>query len=87
MTAFLNPIKNALILSIMALVFFTSTGCHKRDYPCPGLGQSNEADMSLFDENGKLKDKKSSNRRISKDNGLVQKKKHKKLAAPRKTHL
>jgi hypothetical protein len=86
MTALLNPIRKALILSILAFVFIT-TGCHKNDYPCPGLGQSNEADMSLFDENGKLKDKKSSNRRISKDNGLVQKKKPKKLNAPRKTHL
>ncbi|HXA02655.1 MAG TPA: hypothetical protein VNW99_11745 [Cytophagaceae bacterium] len=87
MTALLNPIKKALILSIAAFIFFLSNGCHKRDYPCPGLGKSNEADMSLFDENGKLKDKKNGGRRIGKDNGLVQKKKPKKLNSPRKTHL
>jgi hypothetical protein len=88
MTALLNPIKKALIISIAAFTFILSNGCHKRDYPCPGLGQSNEADMSLFDEDGKLKDnKKNSRHRISKDNGLVNKKKPKKLTAPRKTHL
>jgi len=87
MTALLNPIKKALIICIAAFSLILSNGCHKRDYPCPGLGQSNEADMSLFDENGKLKDKKSNGRRVSKDNGLIQKKKPKKLNAQRKTHL
>jgi hypothetical protein len=87
MIVLLNPIKKALILSIIAFVFITSSGCHKRDYPCPGLGQSNEADMSLFDENGKLKDKKTGSRRIGKDNGLINKKKPKKLSSPRKTHI
>jgi hypothetical protein len=87
MTALLNPIKKALIISIAAFIFILSYGCQSHNYPCPGLGQSNEADMSLFDENGKLKDKKSGGHRISKDNGLVNKKKPKKLNTPRKTHL
>jgi hypothetical protein len=87
MTALLNPIKKALIICIAAFTLILSNGCHKRDYPCPGLGQSNEADMSLFDADGKLKDKKNGNHRINKDNGMVQKKKPKKLTSQRKTHL
>lgn len=75
---------NKLVIIIPLLLI--SFACHKRDYPCPGLGQSNEADMSMFDENGKLKTD-GKNSRISKSNGLVKKKKPKRLSAPRKTHL
>lgn len=62
------------------------SSCRNKSYPCPGLGQSNEADMSMFDENGKLKDSKGKGR-IDKGNGLVSKKTPKKLKAQRKTHL
>jgi len=60
--------------------------CRNKSYPCPGLGNSSEADLSMFDENGKLKDSKNKGR-IDKSNGLVSKKNPKKLKAPRKTHL
>jgi hypothetical protein len=88
MRTFINPIKKAFLLSLMVFaVTVLSTGCHKNDYPCPGLGKSTEADLSKFDENGKLKDDKNGNRRINKTSGLVNKKSPKKLRAPRKTHL
>jgi hypothetical protein len=64
-------------LSIFMIVLNTS--CAKKDYPCPGLGQSNEADISMFDENGKLKEEFSRNSRVSKENGLIKKKKPKRL--------
>jgi hypothetical protein len=87
MRTFINPIKKSLVLSLM--VFFIgmiNTGCHKNDYPCPGLGKSSEADLSKFDENGKLKED-GKGKRINKQSGLVNKKNPKKLRAPRKTHL
>jgi hypothetical protein len=62
-------------------------GCHKKDYPCPGLGQTSEADMNLFDEDGQLKESKKQKKTKDKNNGLVNKKQPKKLRAPRKTHI
>lgn len=74
-------------LILLGLAFLLVLGsCNKRDYPCPGLGQSNEADLSMFDENGKLKSDKDKGR-IDRNTGLVKKKKPKKLQAKRKTHL
>jgi hypothetical protein len=85
----ISKIKNfglhSLILLITAFVLSVSS-CNKKDYPCPGLGQSNEADISMFDEEGKLKDGKDKGR-MDRKTGLVKKKKPKKLSAPRKTHL
>lgn len=81
----IRNIRNfGLILLAGTLVSLSS--CNKKDYPCPGLGQSNEADLSMFDESGQLK--KDKNRgRMNKKTGLVNKKKPKRLNAPRKTHL
>jgi len=80
-------LKNTLsTLFLVALISLTNISCNKRDYPCPGLGQSNEADMSMFDEDGKLKEGKDKGR-INRSNGLIKKKKPKKLAAKRKTKL
>lgn len=61
--------------------------CNKKDYPCPGLGQTSEADMSLFDESGQLKETKKQQKSKDKSNGLVTKKQPKRLRAPRKTHI
>ncbi|TAH25443.1 MAG: hypothetical protein EAZ07_07245 [Cytophagales bacterium] len=61
--------------------------CIKKDYPCPGLGQTSEADMSLFDESGQLKESKKQTKSKDKSNGLVIKKQPKRLRAPRKTHI
>ena len=77
--------KSALFLFSGLLVFAISS-CNKRSYPCPGLGQSNEADLSMFDESGKLKDDGKGGR-MDKKTGLVKKKKPKKLNARRKTHI
>jgi len=77
---------NTKLLILLVPVLLSLAACHKNDYPCPGLGQSDEADLSMFDENGQLK-KDGRNSRINKSNGLVKKKKPKKLNAPRKTHL
>ncbi|MFN3403782.1 MAG: hypothetical protein ACK40G_06780 [Cytophagaceae bacterium] len=82
----MNRVRLLILIGIV-LIFVAS--CNKKDYPCPGLGQNNEADFSLFDENGQLKDpKKSKNKgRIDKTTGMVNKKKPKKLNAPRKKHI
>lgn len=59
--------------------------CNQHSYPCPGLGQSSEADVSQFDENGALKtDSKkkkpaNTNGRFNVDNGLINKKNPKQL--------
>jgi hypothetical protein len=80
-------LKNALSsLLLIALISTVNISCSKRDYPCPGLGKSNEADMSMFDENGKLKEGKGSGR-MDRGTGLVKKKKPKKLNAKRRTHV
>ena len=79
--------KNVLILLTLAFgLSFTQSSCNKSDYPCPGLGKSNEADLSMFDENGQLKEEKDRGR-VDKSTGLIKKKKPKKLNAKRKTHL
>ncbi|MBX9851763.1 MAG: hypothetical protein K2X86_08400 [Cytophagaceae bacterium] len=73
-------IKNNLILfSFSIFMAVLASSCQKKDYPCPGLGKSNEADISMFDENGKLKEEFSRNSRVDKSNGLMKKKKPKKL--------
>ncbi|MCU0428913.1 MAG: hypothetical protein MUF42_02995 [Cytophagaceae bacterium] len=83
-------------LHLILLVVFLSTSfmaCRKKSYPCPGLGQVSEADLSQFDENGQLKNgsgkkkKKGPVRRINHESGLVNKKSPKQIRAPRKTKL
>jgi hypothetical protein len=78
--------KASLVLLTFAFLMAGIISCNKKDYPCPGLGKSDEADLSMFDENGKLKDEKNKGR-INKSSGLVNKKKPKKLQAQRKTRL
>ena len=87
MNLILKSIKNqsGLIL-FAALLIFSVSACHNKSYPCPGLGQSNEADLSMFDEEGKLKED-GNHGRMNKKTGLVNKKKPKKLNARRKTHI
>lgn len=78
--------KSILIPFIALFILVNTTSCNKHSsYPCPGLGQSNEADISQFDENGALKTdskkkKKSNvNGRFNIDNGLINKKNPKQL--------
>lgn len=78
--------KYILIPFIAIFIVLNMTSCNKHSsYPCPGLGQSNEADISQFDENGALKTdskkKKQSNLngRFNVDNGLINKKNPKQL--------
>lgn len=78
--------KYILIPFIALFVVVNMTSCNKHSsYPCPGLGQANEADISQFDENGALKTdtkkkKKSNlNGRFNVDNGLINKKNPKQL--------
>lgn len=76
----------SLLLFAIAAFTLTISSCNKKDYPCPGLGKSNEADLSMFDEGGQLKSDKD-NGRIDKKTGMVKKKKPKRLQNKRKTHL
>ena len=78
--------KSILIPFIALFIVISITSCNKHSsYPCPGLGQANEADISQFDENGALKTdtkkkKKSNlNGRFNVDNGLINKKNPKQL--------
>lgn len=78
--------KYILIPFIALFIVVNMASCNKHSsYPCPGLGQSNEADISQFDENGALKTdtkkKKQSNLngRFNVDNGLINKKNPKQL--------
>ncbi len=77
---------------VCAFLLASLPACKKKSYPCPGLGQASEADISQFDENGQLKNskgkkKKGPTKRINHDSGLVNKKSPKQIRSPRKTHL
>ena len=78
---------------VCTFLLSTIPSCKKKNsYPCPGLGQMTEADISQFDENGQLKNskgkkKKGPTKRINHDSGLVEKKNPSNLTAPRKTKL
>jgi hypothetical protein len=76
------------------VLMLSFASCKKTDYPCPGLGQSNEADLSQFDEEGNLKEdgKKKKNKknkvgRFDANTGLIDKKKPAKLKKPQQTRL
>ncbi len=78
--------KYLLIPAIALFLVVSVTSCNKHSsYPCPGLGQANEADISQFDENGQLKSdskkkkKSNTNGRFNVDNGLINKKNPKQL--------
>jgi hypothetical protein len=78
--------KYILVPFIALFIVVNITSCNKRSsYPCPGLGQTSEADMSQFDENGQLKSdskkkkKSNTNGRFNVDNGLINKKNPKQL--------
>lgn len=78
--------KYILIPFIALFIVANVTSCNKRStYPCPGLGQANEADISQFDENGaiksdsKKKKKSNTNGRFNVDNGMINKKNPKQL--------
>ncbi len=89
--------KNVYLYSLIALFIATlsMSSCKKTDYPCPGLGQSNEADLSLFDQDGNLKEnsgkkKKSKKNKVGRfdaNTGLIDKEKPKQLNKPQKTRL
>lgn len=75
------PIRSITYFLLIVFAVLTLGSCHKKQVMCPGLGQTNEADLSLFDADGKLKDtgkkKKKSNTvgRFDANTGLIQKKK------------
>lgn len=89
--------KHILLYSLVFLFIsvLSMSSCKKTDYPCPGLGNSNEADLSLFDEDGNLKEedgkkkkgKKNKVGRFDANTGLIDKEKPKKLNKPQKTRL
>ena len=89
--------KHVLLYSLVFLFVsvLSMSSCKKTDYPCPGLGNSNEADLSLFDEEGNLKEeggkkKKSKKNKVGRfdaNTGLIDKEKPKRLNKPQKTRL
>jgi hypothetical protein len=77
---------------VFAFLLSALPSCKKKSYPCPGLGQVSEADLSQFDDKGQLKNakgkkKKGPAKRIDHESGLVNKKSPKQIKAQRKTHL
>lgn len=79
-----HTINLLVILSIGFIFSFSS--CANKNYPCPGLGQTDPADLSMFDENGTMKGKDKKGR-IDKSTGIVNKKNPKKIRRKRKTKL
>lgn len=83
----------SLLIALSCTLLFASS-CKKTDYPCPGLGQSDSADLSPFDQDGNLKEdgkkkkgKKNKVGRFDANTGLIDKKKPAKLNKPQKTKL
>lgn len=83
----------SLLLALACTMLFSSS-CKKTDYPCPGLGKTDSADLSPFDEEGNLKEdgkkkkgKKNKVGRFDANTGLIDKKKPAKLNKPQKTRL
>ncbi len=77
---------------VFAFLLSALPSCKKKTYPCPGLGQVSEADLSQFDEKGQLKNgkgkkKKGPTKRINHETGYVNKKNPKQIRDPRKTKL
>jgi hypothetical protein len=85
--------KKILYLGIVfAFLLSALPSCKKKSYPCPGLGQVSEADLSKFDENGQLKSgkgkkKNTPTKRVNHETGYVNKKTPKQIRDPRKTKL
>jgi hypothetical protein len=82
------------LLFVLSHTLFFATSCKKTDYPCPGLGKSDSADLSPFDPDGNLKEdgkkKKSKKNKVGRfdaNTGLIDKKKPAKLNKPQKTRL
>jgi len=84
----------SLLIALSCTLLFASS-CKKTDYPCPGLGTTDSADLSPFDEEGNLKEeggkrkkgKKNKVGRFDANTGLIDKKKPAKLNKPQKTRL
>ncbi|MFN6945000.1 MAG: hypothetical protein ACK4ND_08615 [Cytophagaceae bacterium] len=69
------------------MLLMTAASCSNKSYPCPGLGKSSAADLSMFDETGELKGKKGKKAkggRIDKSTGMVNKKNPKSIRKKRK---
>ncbi len=84
--------KKVVYIGVVFVFLLTAlSSCKKKSYPCPGLGQVSEADLSKFDENGQLKNgkgkKKAPTKRINHESGLVNKKSPKQIKDPKKTKL
>lgn len=85
------PIRSISYFLLIVFAALTFGSCHKKQVMCPGLGQTNEADISMFDADGNIKDsskkkKKKSNTvgRFDANTGLIQKKKSPAKAKARK---
>lgn len=84
----MQPNRLFIHFFFVLLVGFALSGasCANKSYPCPGLGQTDPADLSMFDDSGQLKGKKKKGR-IDKSTGIVNKKSPKKIRRKRKTKL
>lgn len=84
-------IKKSFLIFIVAILTVGGFSCSNKSYPCPGLGQSESADLSMFDEDGQLKPqfKKKANKkgRIDKSTGMVNKKSPNKIKRQRRTKI
>jgi len=84
-------LKKMVPVALVFLLFVIfSTGissCNNRSYPCPGLGQTDAADLSMF-QDGKLKPEFNKKReRINKETGIINKKSPKKIRRRRRTKI
>lgn len=81
--------KSLTLIFSVILLSAMSFSCSNKSYPCPGLGQSDAADLSMFGDDGELKSehKKKNRGRINKDTGIVNKKSPKKIRKQRRTKI
>ncbi len=79
-----NRVGVAFLLGALAL---SGISCSNKSYPCPGLGQADAADLSMFNSDGQLKDKHKKKGRINKETGIVNKKNPKKIQKQRRTKI
>lgn len=78
---------NILFILMIGAGLMFSSSCSKKSYPCPGLGNSDAADLSMFGDDGELKPEHKKKGRINKETGIVNKKNPKRIRKKRRNKI
>lgn len=82
-----SVVNRIWMIGIAGVLTVAGASCANKSYPCPGLGQADAADLSMFNSDGQLKAKHKKKGRINKDTGIVNKKSPKKIQKQRRTKI